>query len=249
MWNLYRNNKFLEALKYSNGKTQEDIVREVIDAIKEGHKIIFIKGLCGTGKSAIALNLAREIGKTSIVVPIKSLQEQYESDYTNNMYLIKEGKKLKINVITGRNNHICLFNNCRADNNKIPCTIEIKEENIDKLKEYIKLNRFVNEEDFRDIKDVRRFSIAPVCPYWSPVLPSEFKVSIFKDCKLKKYKGIYNVEYTIYKREEGCSYYNQFESYVDSDVIIFNSQKYELENLMNRKPATELEIIDECDRF
>ena len=32
-------------------------------------------------------------------------------------------------------------------------------------------------------------------------------------------------------------------------MLIFNSMKYKLETLMDRKPATELEIIDECDEF
>ncbi len=249
MWNLYRNNAVLEPLVYSNGKTQEDIVKEVIKSINQGFKVIFIKGMCGTGKSSIALNLARVIGKTSIVVPIKSLQEQYESDYTNDMYLIKNNKKLKINVITGRNNHICPFNNCRADNPKLPCIIEIRDENADELKRYLKLNKLVNEKNFENIKDIKRFSIAPSCDYWAPILPEEFKINIFKNFTFKKYKAVNNKIYHIYKRKKGCSYYDQFDSYADSDVIIFNSKKYELENLMNRKPSTELEIIDECDKF
>ena len=81
MWSLYSNKQKLNPLVFSNGKTQEDIVKETLDAIKEGYKVIFIKGMCGTGKSAIALNIARQLGKTSIVVPIKSLQEQYIKDY------------------------------------------------------------------------------------------------------------------------------------------------------------------------
>ena len=31
--------------------------------------------------------------------------------------------------------------------------------------------------------------------------------------------------------------------------MVFNSAKYLLESLMNRKPATDVEIIDECDEF
>ncbi len=249
MWSLYNKKKKLKPLVFSNGKTQYDIVKEIIKAIKKGSKLIFIKGICGTGKSAIALNLAKELGKTSIVVPIKSLQKQYEEDYTNNMHILKKNKeKLKISLITGRNNHKCLFNDLRADNNKLPCTIEIKEENKNELKEYIRLNPFVEKEDFKDINDIKRFSIAPSCPYWSPILPEEFKVSMFKDHKFKTYTAINNIKYKILINKK-CSYYSQFESYIDSDVIIFNSMKYELENAMNRKPLTELEIIDECDKF
>jgi len=87
VWSLYDDKNFLKPLGFSNGKTQEDIVKEILDAIKGGNKIIFINGRCGTGKSAIALNVAKEIGKTSIVVPGKSLQLQYKKDYESKKYL------------------------------------------------------------------------------------------------------------------------------------------------------------------
>ena len=99
MWSLYENNQLLDPLTFSNGKTQQDIVNEVIQATEQGYKIIFIKGVCGTGKSAIALNLAKHFGKTSIVVPIKSLQEQYIKDYTDKKYILKDKKKLKKYII------------------------------------------------------------------------------------------------------------------------------------------------------
>ncbi|HUS49939.1 MAG TPA: DEAD/DEAH box helicase family protein, partial [Candidatus Paceibacterota bacterium] len=72
MWSLYQDNKFLEPLKFSNGKSQKDIVKEILDLIKKGNKIIFVHGICGTGKSAIALNVARKLGKASIIVPGKN---------------------------------------------------------------------------------------------------------------------------------------------------------------------------------
>ena len=100
-WSLYQNGIRLEPLRFSNGKTQEDIVKEIYDLINEGNKIIFLHGACGTGKSAIALNLARVIGKASIVVPVKALQTQYEKDYTSGKYLIKpSGEKMKIALMT-----------------------------------------------------------------------------------------------------------------------------------------------------
>jgi len=54
-WNLYINNKEAEPLEFSNKKTQEDVVKEIIGLINGGTKVIFLKGACGTGKSAIAL--------------------------------------------------------------------------------------------------------------------------------------------------------------------------------------------------
>ncbi|MFW6283443.1 MAG: DEAD/DEAH box helicase family protein, partial [Minisyncoccales bacterium] len=109
-WSLYNQNNFLKPLKFSNGKTQEDVVNEVKELIDKGNKIIFIHGICGTEKSALALHLAKDIGKASVVVPIKNLQEQYKRDYEKDKYVLKENnEKLKISVITGRNNHKCKF--------------------------------------------------------------------------------------------------------------------------------------------
>ena len=286
-WNLYEKDKFLKPLCFSNGKTQEDVVKEILERIKEGEKIIFVHGVCGTGKSAIALNLARKLGKTSVVVPIKNLQTQYKKDYEGDKYLLKEnGQKLKISIITGRKNHRCKFlednknaipkikrevnsklhdifagkkekvnelieDDISADNKNIPCKIEIKEKNIQKIKEYIRQNKDVNINDFSELKDVRRVSVAGVCPYWSPVMPQKYELGgkSFLSSNKRKYKGLQGVEFTFYGREKGCSFYEQFNSYIDSDVIIFNSEKYKLESLLNRKPETEIEVIDECDEF
>lgn len=273
--------KFLEPLKFSNGKTQEDVVKEVLNSIKEGNKIIFIHGMCGTGKSAIALNIARELGKSSVVVPGKNLQQQYKKDYEFNKYLKKKNnEKLKISIMTGRKNHKCKFlednkksipkieinsklhdifadkrknakeisKDISADNAHIPCKIEIKEKNLKRIKEYLKQNKKVNIKNFQSVRDVKRMSIAPVCPYWSPILIDEFDIKLDNAVK-KKYKGLNNLNFIYYERQPGCRFYEQFKAYVESDVIVFNSLKYLLESVLSRKPETEIEIIDECDEF
>lgn len=287
-WSLYQNNKFLKPLVFSNGKSQDDVVNEVLNAIKRGDKIIFIHGICGTGKSAIALNIARQIGKTSIVVPIKNLQAQYQTDYgAGDKYLLKKNnEKLKISVITGRNNHRCKFlednqnaipkikkeidsklhdifsgkkkeiketigKDISADNFNIPCKIEIKEKNWNKIKKYIQQNKDVHLRNFLDIKDVKRVSVAGVCPYWCPVVPEKYELggASFANSIKKKYMGLNNTEFSFYQRKPGCNFYEQFNSFIDSDVIVFNSMKYLLESALDRKPLTEVEIIDECDEF
>jgi Rad3-related DNA helicase len=293
-WSLLQDGKKLEPLVFSNGKSQEDIVQEIIEEIEQGHKVIFIKGVCGSGKSVIALNLSKRLGKSSIVVPVKALQKQYEQDYTDRKYLTKEdGERLKISVITGRANHFCPFlqeqnkdkqekelkttetklsefntkmeniwdksqetreirnkEDESANNAFLPCKIQIKDKNKKKIREYIKKNPKVKVSNLLDIDKVRRLSIAPVCPYWSPVVPSEVDLKgVLDDANCQSYEGLNGKKYIIYKRKSGCSYYEQFDSYIDSDVIIFNSQKYKLETLMDRKPLTDVEIIDECDEF
>ncbi|MBI2046756.1 DEAD/DEAH box helicase family protein [Candidatus Pacearchaeota archaeon] len=277
MWSLYENKKRLEPLVFSNGKSQDDIVKEVLDAIKEGNKIIFIKGVCGTGKSVIALNIAKELGRASIVVPIKNLQKQYEDDYTEKKYILGgNGQKLKIKVIKGRQNFSCPFlkeNSIKeeknstldifdspfkkkqpwelpadesCDNPVLPCKIEINKKNEKKIGGYLKMNEKIKNN--LPLKSVRRMSIAPVCRHYSPIVSSDISLNL-EDARKTQYKGMNNINFTIYSRKSGCEYYEQYLSYINSDVLIFNSHKYKLETLMNRKPCTDVEIIDECDEF
>src|SRR3989344_4937232 len=250
-WSLYDQKGYLEPFVFSNGKSQLDIVKEVIESIKEGYKIIFIHGYCGSGKSAMALNIAKELGRTSIVVPVKNLQNQYFEDYTKKLFINKNNKeKLKISVLFGRQNFQCSFDeDSMADNLFLPCTIDVNYKgNEQKLFGYVKKNPLVRIGDFDNYTKVRRMSVAPACPSWSPVLPAEFDLSILKDAEQKTYEAV-NGEYIFYKRGGNCPYYNQYHSYIDADVIIFNSMKYEIENAIGRKPKTDVEIIDECDEF
>jgi len=61
--------------------------------------------------------------------------------------------------------------------------------------------------------------------------------------------GLEDTSFVFYQNKSGCPFYEQFNSYIDADVIVFNALKYKLESSMNRKPSTEVEIIDECDEF
>jgi len=262
MWSLYKktgdegifdfNGEELKPLKFSNGKTQEDVVKEILNAIEKGNKLIFIRGACGSGKSGIALNLARHFKKTSIIVPIKSLQEQYENDYTKEKFILKkDSQKLKISIVKGRNNFRCPYSqgDCRCDDEFLPCTIELREKNFGKILDYVEQNPNVSKLDFSSVSDVKRMSIAPVCPYWSPLLPSEANPKNLEKTSKKKFMSSSGKEYALFQRKKGCGYYDQYESYSDSDVLIFNSQKYLLESALGRKPRTDIEIIDECDEF
>jgi hypothetical protein len=107
----------------------------------------------------------------------------------------------------------------------------------------------VNLRDFDSVKDIKRMSIASVCPYWSPVISDEYEIKKFDKLKKIKYKGLAGKNFVLYLQENSCQYYRQYEAYADADIIIFNSLKYQIETLMNRKPATDVEIIDECDEF
>lgn len=259
-WSLYEKNSeggifdysgdLLKPLKFSNGKTQEDIVNDVLDLINKGNRIIFIHGVCGTGKSAIALNIAKNFKKSSIVVPIKSLQEQYEKDYTQKKFILKEDKTpLNISIIKGRNNFHCPYLGGKANEKNLPCTIEIRERNLDQLLDYIDKNPEVQKEDFSSISDIKRANVACACPYWSPIIPSELNIKGLKQTNKVKFQTISGKEFALFQRKKGCDYCDQYKHYATSDVLIFNSAKYLIELEMGRKPKTEIDIIDECDEF
>ncbi len=251
-WNLMDNGKKLAPLKFSNGKTQEDVVKEVVDLIQNGSKVVFLHGVCGTGKSAIALNICRALGRGSIVVPIKSLQKQYEHDYINGKYLLKEsGEKLKITIITGRDNHDSVIKpGVSCADPFLPDNIALTEKNNELIKEYYDENPYINQDTKQgiDFKKLKRIAVAPANPYWSPIIPADYELPI-RDAKKKRYLGLDNKEFIFYHRKKGCSYYDQYDSYINSDVIIFNSAKYKIETALDRKPLTDVDIIDECDEF
>ncbi len=250
-WSLHAGERSLSPLRFSNGKTQEDIVREIVQLIKSGSRMVFLHGACGTGKSAIALNVARQIGRASLVVPVKSLQRQYEEDYRDGKYVLtRSGKRMNISMITGRENHDSVFwpgVNC-ADPN-LPDTIQISEKNSRKLGQFFQENPFANGSSLPELKKVSRVSVAPANPYWSPIVPASVELRQLKDAEKKTYEGLNGREFTFYHRKKGCTYYDQYQAYLEADVIIFNSAKYKIESALDRKPATDIEIIDEADEF
>lgn len=250
-WSLYDGNKSLPPLQFSNGKNQADVVKEVVDLIKSGKKIVLIHGMCGTGKSAIALNIAKLLGKTSIVVPIKNLQRQYEEDYTIKKSVLREdGKKLKIAVISGRENHDSIIKpGVSCADPSLPDTIRLTEKNYEALSSYYLQNPLAKNKEMPPLKDLRRVAIAPANPHWSPILPAEFEFNVLKDAKKILYRGLNGKDFIFYHRKPGCSYYDQYLAYARADVIVFNAAKYKIEVALDRKPDTAVDIIDEADEF
>jgi len=251
-WSLHEGDKFLKPITYSDGKSQKDTVKEIVDLIKGGQKIIFLYGVCGTGKSAVALNIARELGRASIVVPVKALQRQYEEDYMGKKYVVKKnGKKMKIAMITGRDNHdSIIMPGMSCADPFLPDTIKFTEKNAEKIREFYDDNPLIkNKIENLSIRELKRISIAPSNPYWSPIVSADVELRSLKDAVWKRYKGLDDKEFIFYHRKRGCSYYDQYQAYLDADVLIFNSAKYKIECMLNRKPSTEIEIIDEGDEF
>lgn len=250
-WDLNTGSEKIKPLIFSNNKSQEDVVKEVVEAINSGNKVILLHGVCGSGKSAIALNVARTLGKASIVVPVKALQRQYEEDYSSNKYLVKKnGQKMKIAMITGRDNHDSLIKpGTSCADPLLPENIRLTERNYNKLLEYYEENPLIKNKSAPSWKEMKRLSVAPANPYWSPILPAEREFTQFKDATKVKYKGCDGKNYIFYHRKRGCSYYDQYLAYTDADVTIFNAAKFKSEIEIGRKPETNVDIIDEADEF
>jgi len=225
---------------------KEDITYDL--EVPEQHN--FIANGIVVHNSAIALNVARLLGKTSIVVPVKGLQRQYEEDYTSKKYLLKpNGKKMKIAMITGRDNHDSIIQpGVPCSDQFLPDTIKITDKNYQRIKEYYEQNPFMRSKTMPETKMIKRIAIAPANPHWSPIVNANYELPL-KDARKKKYQGLSGKEFIFYHRKPGCSYYDQYQAYLDADVIIFNAAKYKIETVLDRKPFTEVDIIDEADEF
>ena len=235
MWSLYKDNKPVQPLLYSNDKSQDAVIEEILEAF-ESYKVVFFKACVGSGKSVVALSVANKLGGGIVVTPTKILQEQYENDYFKNKYkILKDNKKwLKISVLKGRSNFNCLYEpQLKCNHKSLPCTRPVPK---------------------RKGKPVSRLEVAQECEFWSPTVPSSLEEMYSEElnCQFKSlnYKTTDNAFSILRKSKKVCPYYKQYQSYKSSDVVLMNSSIWMLETLaLKRKPMKPVEIIDEGDAF
>lgn len=166
---------------------------ETIDASKADFtKILLYLSVCGSGKSATLLHEIRAMGRGIIVTPFKNLQRQYSEDYfKGNKFVSKRnGKKLSVTVIVGRNNFKCRWLQEQYDLQQKIIDIGNRPENADSfapvdddiLKTYHYDQSCANRRlpcttPLRYIGKGRResrLSVACKCPYWIPTpMPKE----------------------------------------------------------------------------
>ncbi|PTD93698.1 hypothetical protein C9439_06520 [archaeon SCG-AAA382B04] len=259
-WSLYKEEELLDPLRYSSGKNQADLVKEIIDKFNE-NDIVFLEGMVGTGKSAVALNIAKELGRAIFSVSTKPLQDQYVEDYEEDLTIYKNGEPLKIEFIKGRNNFECPYVresgiecNCyrckgartTADCSHLPCSVSIVD---GELKSSVLLHEEadLSESELRERENLSKLKVAELCPYWSPL----YNFPLEKDgFSAREYQSVNGKSFWNEREEKTCPFFSQFESYLNSDIIVYNSMMYEIESLYTeRKPMVDLEIIDEADLF
>jgi len=78
--NFYSGEERLEPLKYSDGRDQLDVVKEVLKEFRTSD-LVWLDGKVGSGKSVIGLRTALEMGGGIVSVPTNALSDQYHADY------------------------------------------------------------------------------------------------------------------------------------------------------------------------
>lgn len=212
-------------LIYEKG-TQRDVTAALESVLRE-EDVIF-SGKSGSGKSVIALMLAKSVGKTIIAVPFKHLQDQYIRDYqTARQYILKpDGKPLRVVFMKGRGNFQCLYEkttSCAA--HWLPCV------------------RPLNKE-----RGETRWQAASTCPYWCPIYPEVFANHLFKGgMKRVEYMGVGGKWVIGIPEEQPCLYGEQALASLRADVTVMNTAKWRVETVMGRKMKVPLEVLDEYD--
>lgn len=69
--------------------SQLTVLKEIQKAYEGGSRFVILEAPVGSGKSAIAITLARYFGKSHIITPRKNLQNQYYGDFDKHVVLMK----------------------------------------------------------------------------------------------------------------------------------------------------------------
>lgn len=70
-------------------KSQEVVLLSIEKAFKEGKRVVILEAPVGSGKSAIAVTIARYFGQAHVITPRKSLQDQYFDDFMDHLSVLK----------------------------------------------------------------------------------------------------------------------------------------------------------------
>lgn len=82
---------------------QAAVLNEIDRVIKSGKKLILVEGPVGSGKSGLAIAMARAFKSAHIITPRKALQDQYFADFHDYVVLMK-----------GRAGYPCTINSSKA---------------------------------------------------------------------------------------------------------------------------------------
>jgi Rad3-related DNA helicase len=226
---LYDQNGPLEPRRYSSGKTQVNLIEEILEAFQSSD-IVFLKGTVGSGKSVVGLRTAIEFGRGIVSVPTKVLSDQYVASYERDKYFVKgDRSRARIGILKGRGNFKCPYM-LREKGRDVSCAASV-----------LPCTRPLD----RDAKE-RRIDALRVCPYWGFIFHIGWRDSV-GDAKVAEYKGIAGD--WIWCMKGDCPYWKQFSVYTLSDAIVMNSAKWSAEVCIGRLPKVPVTIVDEADHW
>jgi Rad3-related DNA helicase len=238
---------------YSSGNTQETVIKTCVDFFinvepqvdEDGTQLpvfALLKGGVGSGKSSIGLGVLSFFPKGQLVVPTKILQDQYKDDYSGDDARINvfkpNGEKLKITTPKGKSNFKCIYKNnpivdAKCDFSVLPCNLPLS-------------------------KKETRTDVAIECPHWSPIYPDinemenpRNSVIELQDRSIEQIFNAMKGKKVYYRTNKDivCPYYKQYDDILNADVIITNSAKFKVEQMIGRMPKSDIVVIDEADEF
>ena len=206
---------YLEDFKYLYNIATSNIEFDIVKDIKKGECRVYdltIKNnhsYVGNGfinhNSGTLLHIPKEIeGRAIVVTPFKNLQRQYYDDYFKGSKFIlkKDGSKLNVAVILGRNNFKCEWLEKQYDLQQKIIKENEKSENVGNYgyvdDEIIKLYRYDNTCANRELPCTRslrttgknrkesRWSAASRCEHWIPTPMPKHIIDTWKDYEEEK---------------------------------------------------------------
>lgn len=80
------------ALKQPPRQSQVEVLKAIEQAYQKGYRIVLLEAPVGSGKSAIAVTVAKHYGPAHILTPRKSLQDQYRDDFQHEDLITMKGR-------------------------------------------------------------------------------------------------------------------------------------------------------------
>lgn len=73
-------------------RSQEQVIKAIEQAYKDGYRNVLLEAPVGSGKSPIAITVAKYFGEAHILTPRKSLQNQYLEDFSEEDLVLMKGR-------------------------------------------------------------------------------------------------------------------------------------------------------------